>query len=183
MDQEALEKAKQASFRLLSYRARSTKELSERLKRKGFPGEIINRVISRLKEINYLNDLEFASLFVEDRIKHNPKGRIVIESELRRKGIEKDIIDKVLEAKLPQDKEEELALHLARTKWQRKKDVAENKRRTQIYALLVRRGFPLSLAKEIIDSLADEECNGKKIAFGDDFCDFRRPPGSFSKKT
>jgi len=154
MDEHALEKAKQASFRLLSYRARSCKELSDRLKQKGFSEEVINKVVGRLKEIDYLNDLEFAYLFLEDRIKHNPKGRILLTIELKRKGIAQEIIDKVLQEKLPSEKEEELAFNLARVKWQRKKDVEENKKKQQIYTLLARRGFSISLAKEIVENLS-----------------------------
>ena len=153
MDEHALEKAKQASFRLLSYRARSAKELSERLKRKGFSEQVINKVVSRLKEIDYINDLKFAYLFVEDRIKHNPKGRILLKIELKRKGLEEEVVDKVLQEKLPPEKEEELAFNLAQKKWRRRKDVEENKRKQQIYALLTRRGFSISLAKEIVDNL------------------------------
>ncbi|NQU73859.1 MAG: regulatory protein RecX, partial [Candidatus Omnitrophica bacterium] len=65
MDQEkTLVRAKNCAYRLLSYRSRSIKEINDRLKKKGFSPAIIKKTVTHLKQINYLNDEEFAKSWV-----------------------------------------------------------------------------------------------------------------------
>lgn len=50
--------------------------------------EIMGRVVDRLKELNYLNDIEFADHFVKDRINFRPRGKFLIQKELKQKGVD-----------------------------------------------------------------------------------------------
>lgn len=155
--QEKIEKAKQAAFRLLSYRIRSCQELSDKLKEKGFPKEVVQTVVNDLKRINYLNDTEFARAFVESHLIHNPKGKKILRYELLKRGVENDLIDKVIEEKISPEKEEETAKSLAEKIWHRKKGMEENKRKMQTYNYLARRGFSVSLIVEIIKKLQEKQ--------------------------
>ena len=153
--QEEIEKAKSAAFRLLSYRMRSCKEMSDKLKEKGFPKDIVHTVIQDLKRINYLNDSEFAKAFVESRLNHNPKGKMLLRHELSQKGVENKIIDEVIGEKISPEKEEDIARLLAEKVWQKKKNVEKNKRKAKTYNYLARRGFPASLVTKILEGLGN----------------------------
>lgn len=63
--------------------------------------EIINKVIKKLKEYKYLNDEEYAKLFVKSRLENKPKSRYFLLSELMSKGIQKDLANEVLDSLLP----------------------------------------------------------------------------------
>lgn len=57
--------------------------------------EILENVIKRLKDYNFLDDESYARIFVESRIKNKPRGKIVLINELRKKGISKNIAQRV----------------------------------------------------------------------------------------
>ncbi|GAG50789.1 unnamed protein product, partial [marine sediment metagenome] len=79
------DKAVTYAYRLFSVRPRSEKELRERLSGKGFGGATACKVISFLKDKNIIDDLRFARLWVESRMRANPKGDMALERELRQK--------------------------------------------------------------------------------------------------
>ena len=134
---------------------RSCKEISDKLKEKGFPQDIIRTVIKDLKRLDFLNDLNFAKAFVESRLIHNPKGRAFLRYELFKKGVENKIIDEAIGEKISAEKEEDIAQLLAEKVWQKKKNVEVMKRKAQTYNYLARRGFPASLVTKIVEEKKD----------------------------
>ena len=89
---EQIKEARDYAFLLLSYRARSCQEITERLLRKKYEREIIQEVVEELKRLHYLDDRAFAIEWVESRLKEK-RGKILIRRELLKKGIEKEVID------------------------------------------------------------------------------------------
>lgn len=96
------------ALRLLSRRAYSAaqlrKKLMERLKKRGKAGgdegdaaAVIDAVIARLHELNYLNDLHYAERWVEERSRLRPRGKRLLTQELRLKGISPETITQVWE--------------------------------------------------------------------------------------
>jgi len=151
---EEIEKAKSSAFKLLSCRMRSCKEISDKLKGKGFSQDTITAVIRDLKRIDYLDDYKFTKEFVESRLIHNPKGKKLLRYELLKKGIEESIIDELLREQMPKDREENIAKTLAEKIWQRKNNVEINKRKAQVYNYLLRRGFNASYIVKILEELS-----------------------------
>lgn len=153
-------KAKDYAFRLLKFRIRSEAELYQRLKRKKFDEHTIEKVILFLKDKEFINDQQFARLWVEDKIKR-PLGLRRIREELKRKGIDKKIIEEVLTEAQSNYNEESIVLELAKRRLERLKNLDPRKARTRLYAYLLRRGFsPDSILDVIIqlqkDSSKDE---------------------------
>jgi len=91
---QALNKA----LNYLSYQARTIQEMQKYLKNKGFSEDIVKEIIEILMNKNYLNDKEFAKLFVETKIKTKPKSKFALEYELRQKGINPSDIEDLLTA-------------------------------------------------------------------------------------
>ena len=90
------ERAYQQALGLLSRRPRSENEIRQRLKRKKITEEVQDRVIDRLNDANYLDDLAFARAWVENRNEFRPRSAWAIRAELRKKGVANTTIDEAL---------------------------------------------------------------------------------------
>ncbi len=64
------------AIRYLSYQPRTVHEIKIFLKKKEFSSEMILKVIEILKEKQYLNDQEFAKLFIESKVKFKAKSKL-----------------------------------------------------------------------------------------------------------
>ncbi len=84
------------SLRFLSYRARSVKEMRDRLIKKKAPDDVIEKLLTLLLEQNVLNDKDFAQSWIESRLRSRPKSMSVIKQELIQKGISREILEEVL---------------------------------------------------------------------------------------
>lgn len=81
---------------LLSFRALSRKELFDKLVGKGFPPEAAEKAVSRLCEISGQDDAEYAQALAR-RYQKKCCGAIKIRHELKRRGIDDEIISRTLE--------------------------------------------------------------------------------------
>jgi regulatory protein len=144
-------------LRLLSFRGRSINEIKMRLGRAGFSEEAVESAVDKLKRQGYLNDRDFARIWIDERFNSKRYGRHKIKQELYQKGVEKEIIESEL-SRLSEADEKEHALQLARKKYNQDTttDAAGLERR--MYQFLIRRGFDSCLAKEVMgEVLAPEE--------------------------
>src|SRR5262245_29551432 len=89
---EQADRALSAALRALDARPRSTAELRLRLKRKGFDPESVDAALARLTELGLLDDQTFARAWVENRQNARPRGTSALRDELRRKGVDAEII-------------------------------------------------------------------------------------------
>lgn len=97
MSEEDYQKYLESALHFLSYRQRSEKEVRDNLKKKQAPQEIIERIISWLKEQKFINDEEFTRMWIDQRMRLKPKGMRFIKMELLQKGIAREVIDSVIE--------------------------------------------------------------------------------------
>jgi regulatory protein len=151
--EEQLHEARQYAFLLLSYKARTTSELRQRLGRKGFSPDIVSSTLQRLAELKMVDDAGFARRFTEDRITIGHKGKWRVRGELLKRGIDRKQIDAAI-AEAPDEvaaAKEVAAKYLSRN---RRLEPAVLKRR--LYALLARRGFSLDTIRQAIN-LEDAE--------------------------
>src|SRR5258708_22500118 len=84
------------AIRYLGYRARSIKEVRDHLRKKEVSEAFTETVIKKLIEQKFLNDTEFAQMWVRTRVTLKPLSQRVLRMELQAKGITKDVIDSVL---------------------------------------------------------------------------------------
>lgn len=78
--------AKNYALWLLGGREHSTKELQQKLSRKGYEPDHIDHALQYLMDLNYLNDQRFAEAFSRSKAA-KPLGRQRILNELRMKGV------------------------------------------------------------------------------------------------
>ena len=136
-----LQEAKDAAFKLLSFRMRSIAEMRKRLKEKSFSQIEIDHVIDKLTKLNYLNDVEFGKAFVKEKIKNKKIGPKAIKSELFPHQLSPDFVDELIESVYKQYKINDLiTFHLKRKKI--KKNTLMNKSDlSRLNNYLLRKGF------------------------------------------
>jgi regulatory protein len=146
-----------AALRLLEVRPRSERELRTRLQRKQFTPEHIDITIKRLRELELLNDTQFAQLWIANRQNLSPRGAQALRQELRAKGIDRQVVDTVIESNVDADSEREACADVARRalrKYANEDDRATFQRK--FGAFLQRRGFSFETIKPILDELWQE---------------------------
>ena len=148
---DAPERAFSRGLYFLNFRPRSRTEVEIYLKDKGFATETAANAIARLEDLGYLNDREFARMWIEHRSRLNPKGAYVLKGELRQKGIKEAIIRELLE---PLD-ERELAWKAAAPKLRRMKTLEKKDFIKKLGGFLIRRGFSYPICREICDQAWD----------------------------
>ena len=74
-------------LRFLSFRPRSEKEIRDYLNNKQVNPLVSQKIIDKLVENKFLNDLEFAKWWIEQRTLTTPRAWRIIKIELKQKGI------------------------------------------------------------------------------------------------
>jgi regulatory protein len=167
-DMEALREAEgqgrayEDAQRLLSYRARSTAEVRQRLARKGYQEGQIEAVITRLAEQGFLDDRAFARAWVEGRLALHPRGRYGLSSELRRKGLPKEIIEEVLDELVTEEGESAQALDLARKRAGAMAGLERPAFFRRLRGFLARRGFPSGVVGQVVRQVWEETEGGEE---------------------
>jgi regulatory protein len=132
---------------------RSRHELEIRLRQKRIPAEIAAVVLDRLTEVGLIDDEAYARVFVAARQRTKPRGAKGLSSELARRGVAREIIDKVLgdlgEAEDPLDAARRAVAPKLRSL--AAKPPAEMRRKAEQF--LLRRGFSYGVAREVLDEL------------------------------
>lgn len=84
------------SLHFLKYRPRSRREINRYLENKGFSPSEISDAIERLERYRYIDDKEFARIWIENRTRNRPRGEFALRCELKEKGVSDEIIEKML---------------------------------------------------------------------------------------
>jgi regulatory protein len=138
--EELLAKAKKDALRLLSFRARSTAELRDKLLKKKHSAEIAEAVLLFCVKQGLLDDEKFAKLYALSRIQSRPTGKKMIQADLRNKGVPPAMVERALGSIADFD-EKQIALEMALRRHQRMTQLPQNISKARLYGFLKRRGF------------------------------------------
>jgi regulatory protein len=94
-DSNPLQDCLDAAYYYLSYRPRSEGEIRQWLRKRGFPAEVTETAIAKLREQNLSDDLAFAQFWKDNRLSFRPKSKRLIKRELRDKKVATEIIEQV----------------------------------------------------------------------------------------
>jgi len=81
------------AVRFLGNRPRTRWELERRLRRAGVGDSVLEGTLARLAELGYVDDAAFARWWGEQRDRHAPRGRRMLEAELRQHGVPREVIE------------------------------------------------------------------------------------------
>lgn len=154
IEEKETEDARQKVLRLLNRRIYSEKEIRDKLKKKGYEDKTIQIVVQDLKEISLIDDYSFAKAFVSDRLRLNPKGSFKISYELKQKGINQTIINRVFDEEKVIEGDSDRAFEIARKRLKMLKTIKDKKTiKRRLYNFLLRRGFSYEVIKGVLDEL------------------------------
>jgi regulatory protein len=142
IDDNSILEIKKVAFNFASRRVRSKKQILDYLQQKNYTPEEIDASIDFLNEYKLIDDFKFAKIAIQFYANRKNYGKHRIEQELLKKGIEQEIIDKVLNSAIENDEDEEkIAQRLIDKK---KKNILSKKptnRYSYAYNLLKTRGI------------------------------------------
>jgi regulatory protein len=155
--QERIEKYLSLVYRYLTIRNRSEKEIRDYLLKKNADPDIIDAIVGRLYEQKFLDDEAFARGWIRSRAMFRPRGKRMLQMELQQKGIDKELILKVL-SEPNEDVPDELTQ--AKNLIQKRVEKLQGEPRQVIYqkvgAFLGRRGYGWDTIKKAIDQTIDK---------------------------
>ena len=141
--------ARARAIKYIMYKMRTSKEVYDKLLELGFEEEIINRVIFDLKQLEYINDEEYAKKFIESNKRSKKISKSMIKLKLKNKGIDGEIIEKYLE-KLAVSDFDAIEKVLIKKKFS---DDLPFEEKNKILAYCVRRGFTLDEVLKVIKEI------------------------------
>ena len=163
-----------AAARFLEARPRSIAEVRRRLTSMGYRAPLVDDAVTRMAELGYLDDEAFSRAWVASRDRARPRGEHALRRELQLKGIDRQVIDAVLDDRRAEAATEVAEGHddagaddLAAERLLRRKlapilrEKDPRKRRQRAYALLARSGFAPDVCstatKRVLDDPAATE--------------------------
>ena len=133
------------SCKLLNRRPQSEKEFTQKLTRYVSKKAIadrdtyISKVVNRLKELNLINDVDFAKWYSRERQDFRPRSKRMLSFELFQKGIDRSTIEQTLEG---YDEEEAIRSVISRKSHLPKKERI---------SYLLSHGFPYEKVRSAIE--------------------------------
>lgn len=157
MDTIVYIKAQEVALRYIGYQMRIGYEVERKLKQEDFSEEIVARVMEFCTKYHYIDDLAYAKAYIKQRQRLNPKGKYVLQGELKQKGVKDSLIQIALEEAEEMDilNEAEAAYHIL-TKKVRNLDNIDEKQKKRLWGFLQRRGYSYDIIKEAWQKLWEE---------------------------
>ena len=148
--------------------------MERRLRRAGASDEVVDATLGKLSELGYVDDAAFVAWWAEQRDRHAPRGRRLVEAELRQRGIGREVIEAFRHGAQPTDRgpqdsllpssEAERAAAALAGHLRGRPLPTDRKALQRIGMFLVRRGFDPETARAAIraagaGAVADETAN------------------------
>lgn len=133
------------ALNFLGYRARSEREVRDRLRRYGYEDATVEAVVGRLEELGYLDDAEFARAAAREKArKYGPRR---VSAELRRGGVDAETAEEAIAEAFAGRPEREAAYEAVSRRYNTSEGSDALARR--VYGFLMRRGFSADICAEV----------------------------------
>jgi regulatory protein len=153
-EEDAEMQAKAKAMRYVARRARTCQEVRRKLREKDHPDYAIDVAVARLKELDYLDDAEYAREYVRSRFRSKGYGPVRLENELKERGVGRnEIEDAMLE--LDPGELRAAAREHAEKRWPRLAGEEDpRRRREKLTGYLRRRGFAYEMIRGVVEEMA-----------------------------
>lgn len=108
----------------------------------GSSTQLIDQIISRLKDLKFLNDEEFVALYIRDQLARKPQGIRLLKNSLTKKGIAAETISNAIQA--ASIDETQLASTAIHKKSKSLASLPQKKREEKLMRFLLSRGFSIN---------------------------------------
>ena len=172
--------ATEIAARFLGTRPRTRRELELRLRRAAATDDVIATTLERLGSLGLVDDLAFARWWAEQRDRHAPRGRRMVEAELRQRGVPREVLELLRGGELAEPALD--AEHLPGTEGERAAAAlaghlrgrplpSDLKARQRVGAFLMRRGFDPETVRAAMRAAVAESTPGGSTPDPDGFRD------------
>lgn len=144
-------RAKEKALWLISYRDHSKKELTDKIKRT-YDEEFAEKAVNRLEELGLINDEGFAKRYAEQLLQNKKMSKRAVARELAFKGIDKDIIDDILE-EIDVDTHEQIRTVLNK----KYKNLSDEKIKRRAVSALQRLGHSWDDIRQVIEEYTEDD--------------------------
>lgn len=143
-------------LRQLTMAPRSRKQLEDKLRAKGCADEVAETVLDRMSEVGLIDDEAFAGMVVRSQQATRGLGRRGIAQELRRKGVDDELIREQLDG-IDDEAERDRAMELARKKMRTLQGLEYAAQQRRLAGMLARKGYSPSLVMSVVRELLQED--------------------------
>ncbi|GAA2113144.1 regulatory protein RecX [Nocardioides bigeumensis] len=133
----------------LTGRARTRRELADKLSARNVPDDLAQALLDRFEEVGLVDDEAFAKAWVADRQRARGLAPRAIAQELRRKGVDDEVAREALD-ELTGESQAEAARTLVRRKLRSTRGLDTTVATRRLVGMLARKGYPASLAFRIV---------------------------------
>ena len=149
--------AKQAALDYLAYKPRTEEEVRRKIGQEDVPSPVIEDVIARLYELEYLDDEAYAHDYAHNRFSSKKYGPVRIRRELTERGVDRRLADAAVDELFAEVDVTAAAWTHAEKRWPRLAGEDDPRRRRQkMYRYLRRRGFTSNTIRPILDELEQD---------------------------
>lgn len=161
IEQNILYHIKQRALSFLARRFHSERELLIKLKQKSYEERLIRIVLNELKEKSLIDDEVFTNHFIEEKLKKKRWGKNKIRAALFSKGISSSIIEEVLQSFDSEVNQNEVALNLAKNKFENLKlrETDSRKLKQKLISFLLSRGFDYEVSAGAVNKITGQDYN------------------------
>jgi regulatory protein len=145
----------------LTGRARTRRELADKLRSRNVPDEVATRLLDRFTEVGLIDDAAFARLWVESRQSSRGLAKRALSDELRRKGVDAEIVREAVDEVDPAD-EEAAARRLVRKKLPSLRKVDSTTATRRLVGMLARKGYAAGLAFAVVKDELGAAASGEE---------------------
>lgn len=131
-------------------------EIRTKLMQWGLSSDSADKIVDRLVDGNYINDVRYGKCFVRDKFRYNKWGRMKIKQALMQKGLSSQIIAGSLE-EIEEQEYESVLLDLLRKKNASVTASTDFERRAKLMRFGAGRGFEPALIGRCLDRLGCAE--------------------------
>jgi regulatory protein len=128
---------------------RSRAELRTRLAKRRVPDEIAERLLDRFADVGLVDDAAFARAWVQSRQPGKSLARRALAHELRRKGVEEEVVRTALDEVDPEE-EVEAARLLVRRRLRSTAGLRRDTATRRLTGVLARKGYPSGLCFRVV---------------------------------
>ncbi|MDO4866282.1 MAG: RecX family transcriptional regulator [Clostridia bacterium] len=146
--------AYEAALTSLDFCARSARELSNTLKRKGFVPPAIEATLERLKDAGLIDDAQYARRMAESQTR-KPVGVYAFKRKLMAKGISENDAQEAIAA-FDDDQQRAACAEAAQKLWRKYEALPRREARAKLSQALARRGFGWDAIEAVIDDIMEE---------------------------
>ncbi len=141
----------------LTGQARSRAELAAKLARTRVPGAVASRLLDRFQEVGLIDDAAFAREWVQSRQTGRGLARRALAAELRRKGVDAEIVADAV-GEVDAADERETARRLVRRKLPSMQRFDATTQVRRLTGMLARKGYPPGVAFAVVrEEIAEAE--------------------------